>query len=138
MGTLMEPLPRSLTVVAALFIFDGALAVLEIVLALLGGRIDLNFGVLGIPIGWGLLHLSSGWRSLALLFLGIAVVGIPIIALLFLGAGPVTFSLFGFAAGNAPKELALAVAALAALSAWQLWVLTRPDIRALFEAARQD
>lgn len=140
MDTMKQPLPRSLTVVAALFVLSGVLALVEIVLALLSGRIDLNFGVLGVPIGWGLLHLSPGWRTLAVVFLLIAVVGLPIIALLFLGAsGPVTVTLFGWSVGSASKELALVVSALAfAMSAWQLWVLMRPDIRALFEVAPQN
>ena len=132
------PIPTSLKVVAFLFILGGVCALIEVLVSLLHAHVSINFGVLGLFIGPGLLRLSRGWRTCALVFLWLAMIGIPIAAVLFLTAsGSVDFTLFGQKAGNAPRELGLVIAALAfVLAVWEYRVLTRPDVRRLFGLPR--
>jgi hypothetical protein len=59
----MRPIPQPLKIVAYLFIIGGICALLEVIFALASNRISINFGVLGIFIGRGLLRLNP--RSLA-------------------------------------------------------------------------
>ena len=127
-------IPASLKAVAILFILGGVSALIEVLVSLARTHISINFGVLGLFIGPGLLALRTGWRTCALVFLWIAMIGIPIIAVLMLGhSGPLDFKVFGEKVGHASKEFGLAVAViLFLLSVWQYRVLTRPDVRRLF------
>ena len=128
-------IPVSLKVVAWFFIVGGVLACIEIVVALMSGHININFGILGLFIGPGLLKLRRGWRTCALVYLVVALIAIPIITVLSLGAPASGFhiSVFGQPLSRAPMELVLVIATGAfLLSVWVLWVLTRPQIRALF------
>jgi hypothetical protein len=131
-----KSIPASLKVVAALFILSGISSLLEIIVSLLHGHISINFGVLGLFIGAGLLRLSPTWRTWALVFTWIALVGAPLVGLIFLIVpGPLDFNLFGQPVGHAPKAAGVAVAVVVFLVAlWQYRVLTRPDVRALFLA----
>ncbi len=139
-----KPIPISLTSVAVLFILGGISAVIEIIVSLMNNHININFGVLGLFIGPGLLRLSRGWRGCALVFLWIAIIGTPIVAIaimFFAHSGPLDFTLFGQKAGHVSKEIGLAIAAIVFVIAWwQYRVLTRPDIRQLFglSAGQQD
>jgi hypothetical protein len=132
-----KPIPTSLKVVAALFILSGICSLIDVVVSLMHNNI--NFGVLGLFIGPGLLRLRRGWRTCALVFLWIAMIGVPIIAVLFLtSSGPVDFVLFGQKVGHASKEFCIAIVAVVfALAVWQYRVLTRPDVRRLFGVANR-
>ena len=127
-------IPASLKAVAILFILGGIFAVIEVLVSLAHSHLNINFGVLGLFIGPGLLALRPGWRTCALVFLWIAMIGIPIIAILMLGhSNPLDFKVFGQTVGHVSKELGLAIAViLFLLSFCQYRVLTRPDVRALF------
>ena len=127
-------IPVSLTVVAVLFILGGIYAVIEVVVCLAHNHINIHFGVLGLFIGPGLLGLRRGWRTCALVFLWIAMIGIPIIAILMVGhSGPLDVKVFGQKVGYASKEFGLVIAGmLFLLSLWQYRVLTRADVRVLF------
>ena len=81
-----QPAPASLKIVAALFIFGGICSAIEVIVSLMYGHININFGVLGLFIGPGLLRFSSGWRTCALVFLWIGFILTPIIALVFNGS----------------------------------------------------
>lgn len=131
------PIPAALKVVAALFILSGVSAALEMLFALFQSRISINFGVIGLFVGLGLLGLRSGWRTCALVLLWIGMIGIPVIGLLMLGSSaPLNFAVFGVTIGHIPKPAGLVMAAgLFLLAVWQYRVLTRPDIRALFGLA---
>ena len=128
------PIPTSLRVVALLFILCGVLSLIQVIGSLMNGNLNINFGVLGLFIGPGLLRLSQGWRTCALVFLWIAIIGMPILAILFMTAsGPLDFKVFGQKAGHGSKELVILLACLMfILAAWQYRVLTRPDVRRLF------
>lgn len=130
-----KSIPVSLTIVAILFILGGISAAIEIAVSLVHNHLNLNFGVLGIFIGPGLLKLSRGWRTCALIFTWIALIGIPIIALLFITArGPLDFKIFGQVVGHTSKDLGLLMAGIIfAVALWQYHVLTRPDVKELFQ-----
>ena len=127
-------LPLALKIVAVLFILGGIFAVIEVIVSLMNNRININFGVLGIFIGFGLLRLSQGWRTCALVFTWIGLIVIPIIGILFLShSGPLDFSLFGQKVGHASRELGVGmVVVLFVYTVWQYRVLTREDVRYLF------
>jgi hypothetical protein len=126
-----------LVVVAVLFITAGAFALLEVLVSLVNGELDLNFGVIALLVGPGLLRLSRGWRTCALVLLWVSLIGLPIFSVLFLAhGGPLDFSLFGQKVGEVSVLHGLAFGAvLFALTQWQYRVLTRPDVRRLFEPA---
>ena len=84
--------PLAFKIVAALFIVSGIYAALEVLVSLANSRIYLNFGVLGIFIGLGLLRFRRGWRTCALVFTWIALVLLPVFALLVLGGAPPSMS----------------------------------------------
>lgn len=127
-------IPVSLKIVAVLFILGGVSAAIEIVVSLMHGRVNINFGVLGLFIGPGLLALKRGWRTCGLVFLWIGMIFAPIIGVLMLiQSGPVYFHLFGQRAGDTSKAIGLiVVVAVFLLCFWQYRVLTRPDVRRLF------
>ncbi len=137
MGSERE-LPAALKVVAVLFIVGGVLAVVEVIVAFAHGRISINFGVLGLFIGPGLLALSQGWRTCAVVLLWIAMIVIPLVALFMLIApGPADLRVLGQSVRRVPKPVALAFAAFGFwLAWWQYRVLTRPAVRALFGLQR--
>ena len=127
-------IPTSLKVVAVLFVLSGLSSLIEVMISLAHGHLSINFGVLGLLIGPGLLRLSRGWRTWALVLTWLAIILAPIAAIAFLAVqGPIEFLLFGQQVGDAPTALGVGLAALVFLVAlWQYRVLTRPDVRALF------
>ena len=127
-------LPASLVVVAVLFIIGGVSSVIEVLLSLMNGHININFGVLGLFIGPGLLRLRRGWRTCALVFIWLGLIFAPIVALLVLTTnGQANFNVFGQRVGGIPDVLALAIVAVVfAIVLWEYRVLTRPDVRELF------
>lgn len=126
--------PTSLKIVAVLFIIGGVLAVIEILAALARGGININFGVLGLFIGPGLLRFSRGWRTCGLVFLWIGLVGLPIIFLIGLtGSVPAHFTVFGIKMARIPSWwVSVGVIPFFVLVLWQYRVLTRPDVRRHF------
>lgn len=126
--------PVDLKIVAVLFVIGGILALLDVLVSLSQGNININFGVLGILIGSGLLRFSRGWRTCALVSLWIAFAALLVFALLALRGARPTLKVFGQAMGDVPAGLALLVAAAAfALTLWEYRVLTRPDVVQLFD-----
>ena len=127
-------LPLSLKVVAVLFILGGISSIIEVALDLTQGHINLNFGVLGLFIGLGLLRLSPGWRTCALVFTWLGLLFAPIVALvMFNHAGPLDLKFFGQKIGTAGIEFGLLICvALFLYSLWQYRVLTRRDVKLLF------
>jgi hypothetical protein len=127
-------IPASLKVVAVLFILGGVCAAIEILVSLAHSHININFGALGLFIGPGLLARRPGWRTCALVFLWIAMIGVPIVGvLMFAQSGPLDFTVFGQKVGHASKEIGVGIAVFVfALSVWQYRILVRSDVRKLF------
>jgi hypothetical protein len=130
-------LPLSLKIVAWLFIVWGSLAAIEVVLSLVRGKLFLNFNVVGIFVGRGLLELRPGWRTCALVILWIFA--IPFVALavragLGFGVVPVKWLYTeSLPAMIQSRELGVAICLLPiGFIYWQYRVLTRPDVRHLF------
>lgn len=129
-------LPRALHIVARLQLLMGLLALAEILVFMTQGRLQLALGVLGIPICFGLLRCSRGWRTCALVMLWVGLLVMPVLFLLgLLGSGSVSLGVLGIAMGRVPRPW-MSVAALPAFLffLWQYRVLVRPDVRRLFLA----
>ena len=127
-------IPIQLKLVALIFFLGGISAAIEILIDASNGRTNLNFGILGVFIGIGLLRLRTGWRTLALIFLVIALAFIPILSVFALSTpGNLSFNIFGqnVAALSPPLFFAL-LAVVFLFTFWQFRILVRPDVRALF------
>lgn len=129
--------PASLLAVAALFLLVGLYALWDMATGTSRDGLTLNFGVVGLAIGPGLLSLRPAWRRAALACLGIAVAVVAFAALLLMFAGNVRIDLLGRVVdGSAHRPIGLLAAAGAvAVIAWAWAVLAREDIRRLFVAA---
>jgi hypothetical protein len=127
-------IPIPLKLVGWIFILGGISAAIEILIDASNGRTNLNFGVLGVFIGIGLLRLRTGWRTLALVLLVIALVFIPILSVLALSTpGNLSFNIFGQkVAALSPPMFLILLAVFFVFTFWQFRVLLRPDVRALF------
>jgi hypothetical protein len=127
-------IPIQLKLVAWIFILAGISAAIEILIDASNGRMNLNFGVLGVPIGIGLLRLRTGWRTLALVFLVIALAFIPVLSVLALSTpGNLSFNIFGQkVAALSPPLFFTLLAVFFVFTFWQFRVLVRPDVRAMF------
>ena len=129
--------PVSITVIAWVFIAFGILAAIDIVWSLFLRRLSLNFGVLGIFIGHGLLRLSNTARIWALVFIWVQLIGFALIA--FLG---ILFPSNLYFAVNGQRRPITSTAGVAAfvgvflvlffLSLWELLILMRTSTRDLF------
>jgi len=131
-------LPRALTVVAWLFAAEGALAAMDVLLALSQAQVSLNVGVLCIFVARGLLKLRRGWRTFALVILWLEMILFPVFALCMV-AGTGDFSFIGVHV-RSPNSAggAVLVLGLFALTAWEYRVLTRPDVRRLFNLGERE
>ncbi len=125
--------PAALTAVAWIFICFGILAVLEVVVGLFQSRLSINLAILGIFIGRGLLNLRRGWRTCALVFIWIGLIAMPLLVIIALASGNAHVNLFGAKSDIPAVFVCVPVAGLFALDLWQYRVLTRPDIRSLFQ-----
>ncbi|HEX3998484.1 MAG TPA: glycoside hydrolase family 5 protein [Pirellulales bacterium] len=127
-------LPLALTALAGLYILVGIGAVLGVARSLAHREINLDFSVLCIFMGWGLLRLKDAWRvwSLFCVWLG-AIALVPVCALLYFAHAPLAASAFGHGWTDVSRIWVLALGGLAlAFSVWEYKVLTRRDVRQLF------
>lgn len=133
-ATPSKALPLSLKIVAYLSILGGIFAVIQVISDLMESHININFGVLGIPIGIGLLKLRLGWRTCALVSTWIGLIGFPIFILLVLNySGPVDLRIFGQNVGQTSKWAGVISGVTAFFFClWQYMVLTRKDVKILF------
>jgi hypothetical protein len=133
-----QNIPISLKIVAWLFIIGGIFSVIEILFALTQSRIKIDFGVLGLFIGQGLMRFSRGWRTCALVFIWIGLIILPIVFLAVLsGKIPAYFELFGTKVTHIPSWLvSIGVIPFFLLLIWEYRVLTRPNIKSLFGVNR--
>jgi hypothetical protein len=127
-------IPVSLKIVAWLFIIGGIFSVIEILFALTQSRIKIDFGVLGLFIGPGLMRFSRGWRTCALVFVWIGLIILPIVFLIGLsGRIPAYFELFGTKVTRPPGRLvSIGLIPFFLLFIWEYRILTRPAIKSLF------
>jgi hypothetical protein len=128
-------IPRALRVVAYIHLVHGLWSLAEFVILLTRNHYQIAFGILGIPICFGLLRLSRGWRTtaIALLWIGLLFATLILPSSLWV-SGPVKFSILAIPRGEIDSNwLSISTAAIAALFGWQLLVLYRPEVRQLFD-----
>ena len=129
--------PLALRLVSALFLVSGLWAAFSILFGLLHGHIRLNFNILGLWIGPGLILHNRTCRTLALCFIWIGLIMLPIFALFTFSRSSVAFRFLGIPIGHIPGPAALLCAtAIFLLTLWQYRVLTRPEIGKLFRPKR--
>lgn len=126
----------ALKAVAAAFCFVGALSVVDMALELARGYVSLNLGVLALFVGVGLFRHSHPWRVAAVVCACLTVVAsLALGVALLVGGQPIVYT--GWEkAGTLPFSAGVAFAVLGfAIGLWQLWVLTRPQVKQLFQPA---
>ena len=127
--------PRALTIVAALFVVSGALALIGVATDLLiHSRLNMDFSVLNLWIGRWLLAREPRGRRWALVVLRLSLVALPLAGLFtLLTTTTPEVRVFGFLVGRASPILSCAfVATVFAVQLWQYRILNRPDVRELF------
>jgi hypothetical protein len=130
---------RPLRIVALLFFLQGMAAVFALGVTFAQGRLRLDTAVLGIPICVGLVRLSWGWRTWALVHIWLALISSALVVLVTTLGGPkiAFFSVYGIRLATLSPATFFPLLALTFLAfVWQYRVLTRPDVRALFLARR--
>ena len=128
-------LPLSLRAVAWFTILVGIGTALTMIVALFHRKLSLNFGVLLIPAGFGLLRRDRGWRTFTLFMLWLGMIGFGAgFVLALVGVGKVSpNSGFGPLRHFQSREMiGVSCAAMFLVELWQYRVLTRPVVRRLF------
>jgi tetratricopeptide (TPR) repeat protein len=135
------PLPKSVKVLGSLYLLAGGLGLIEMIWAAFQGTFYLSAGVIAIPLGVGLLSRGPAWRKLAL---WAAVVQILVIGLMaYLLCRPEG----GFADLSADLSdsvgpllgvvilgaLATLMVAVLAISIWSICLLTRNEVKRVFQ-----
>lgn len=131
-------MPKALRIVAWIHLLGGLLSVAGVVSQLAHDRFLVDFGILGIPIYFGLMERSNGWRTCAIVMLQIGLLVIPCVFVLGLVAhAPARLQVSGVEVARAsPLWLAVLALPVFVLTFWQYRVLTRPEIEALFRKPR--
>ncbi len=128
-----EPAPLKLKIVAYLSLLSGVSAVIKCFVSLSHNSLYLPFDALGIPICFGLLYYRPAWRTLALIFIWIALVMLPIIFGMGFFAQTTYFEFLGIHIADIPRILFFILAiAVYSLVVWQYRVLTDHSIKRLF------
>jgi hypothetical protein len=129
-----QQIPIALSIVSYLFLFMGIVAVVEIIIAATRGSIHANFYFLGIWIFAGLRRFSRGWRTCALVFTWLGLIGLTfIIGCVLYDGGAVYLRPSDHKMVSIPLVWSLAITLpFFLLQLWQYRVLTRVDIRDLF------
>ena len=131
-------IPTALRVVAYIHLVMGILSVVEFFVLLLHSKLSLQFGILGIPIFFGLLNLRNGWRVCAMVLLWFGLIVFPIVFILGLsGAVPSYFEIFGIKIARLPGwVVSFGTIPFFLLVLWQYRVLVRPEVCRLFVEAK--
>jgi hypothetical protein len=133
------PLPRSLKVVAGLYLLSGGLALVEALWAAFQGRFYLDSSVIAIPLGVGLLRRSPPWRKLALAAAVLQILLMGLMAYSLYQSKDLWTHLLSAWVGPwfSPVvlgALSVLVAVVFVLSFWSIPVLARRDVKTLFRA----
>jgi len=123
-------MPRHLKIVAWAFIFVGLLALVQTIYTLLKQPVvNINFLIVFIFVGFGLLKKRPLWRTFAI-SCSIVVLIILIANIIFVATGQK--SLTGLPTGILVTFWAQSVIGIAA-SAYALWALQSSEVRAVFD-----
>jgi hypothetical protein len=124
-------------IIAWVYLAGGAAAGFRVVL-FAGPRYDLGLVVLFLLLGYGLLHFHPLARGVALLvsvpfvFGGVIGLALCIGHVAGLTVAPGT-TIGGLSLDDQPMLEFVVLGVMLAFGSWQLWVLTRPDVAALFK-----
>jgi hypothetical protein len=131
------PLPKAVSAIAALYITIGLLSAHGMGSSLARDRVSIDFNVLSIFVGLGLLCRVPGWRGFVMVIAWIGMSMMPLMAFLFVRIPEKMRVHFdGRPLDLTPSaQLALGLSVCATvfiLCLWQYLVLRRPEIKALF------
>ena len=129
-----KDIPTSLIVVAWLFIIGGTHSLIEMLYSLTTNHININFSVINIFAGIGLLKLRSGWRTYSLVVTWLVLIISPLALLWLLAkASPLDLHLFGQKVDSiSTSSVLIFYSIIYAIEIWKYRVLIRPDIKELF------
>jgi len=127
-------IPTALSVVSYAFLALGILSFIGIVGSAIRGSFYLDFNILGFWIFAGLRRYSLGWRTCALFFIWLTMIGCAVgFVYGFFGHGPTYIKIFDMRYADIPAiSISIVAAVFFALEFWMYRVLTRPSIRSLF------
>jgi hypothetical protein len=135
--------PWPLIIVAVMFILTGCVAAWDIGSNFQNHVYSANISLLGLSVGIGLLRLRPRWRVAALIMIWMpfilgACLGIAALFGQFTISSHATF--FGFKLTGLPRFLATIAACtlIPILLVWMSRVLTRSEVKALFQQASPD
>lgn len=132
-------LPASIVIVGCLFLYHGAEALWRTLNVTSAVSFSFNFSSLALPVGLGILRLRPIARLAALLLL-LVVCCFNVFGTGVLWFGPekvqsaMSFTMGGvfFEPGTARQLVFVIILGQLAAAGWSLWILTRPEVRALF------
>ena len=132
-------IPTALSVVSYAFLALGILSLIGIVGSAIRGSFYLDFNILGFWIFAGLRRYSLPWRTCALVFIWLTMIGCAIGFIYgFFGHGPAFIKVFGNRYTDIPVIwISIFAVIFFALEFWMYRVLTRPSIRAMFYVESQ-
>jgi hypothetical protein len=123
-----------LRAVAWLFVLVGVFGVAEAVVALVQrGAVGIPVQLLGFLVARGLLRHDAAWRTMALIVVWFNIIGCSVFAVVSVVTGSGELLILGWRY-ESPVATAVMLVGILAVSAWQLRVLTRASVRALFSA----
>ena len=121
---------RDLRIVSWLFIISG---VGSLVAPFVTGRIEIGTGLLGIPVGIGLLRFRPMWRTFALVIIWLGFAALVGGAAVLLFSQHVSMNLLGWRSGSGRVFLAFLLPICFLVALWEYRVLTRSEVRGWFE-----
>ncbi len=132
-----QPPPLSLIIISQLFFASGLWSLLDMINTI-GTQVTLlNFGVLGLFIGVGLLRYNQQARKGALVFLWLGMILFPLLALMTMVTDPANLHFWWYGKRVEPTQnVRLIVSGLVMLcfgfTYWMYRVLRGPKVRSLF------
>lgn len=132
--------PRTLLIVAMLFISIGMIALLRMAIRFLTNDPLIDLQILALFIGKGLLDCSTNWLKVARLFSMCHLILLPLVPLIRFCVGMDTkLRFYGFYARSITTESSLILSILLfLLSLWAYRTLWRTDVVACFETSKME
>ena len=96
--------PTELIIASIIFILFGVGALIETLVLIYQGIVEIDFGLLGIFVGWGLLKHKNGWRIVAMIVSLLFVIFFPFAVIFTIKhTGPFSINLFFIKFENVSK-----------------------------------
>jgi len=127
---------KTVTVIGWLFIVSGLCVLVDVIISARHDFYKIDFGLLALPIGLGILRRRPAARRFAIVAAGIAAVMTLCVGAIFLFAdGPFEVRVFSSVVGHATAWTAIVVLVpLLLIHVWIVYALTRPSARSEFGA----